>query len=138
MKVAWIIILICIAFCGYSQSTDTLSHHLTSQDEPVFYAVEQPAEFVGGMDGLSRFLTNTIVYPVKAFRKRIEGRVFAKFIVEKDGSITNIKIIKGAHPLLDAEAIRVISLSPNWIPGKQSGRTVRSQFVLPVQFSLKR
>ena len=77
-----------------------------------------------------------IKYPEQAEREGIEGRVVAGFIVERDGSVSNIEILKSVHPLLDAEVVRVMSLMPNWIPGRQNGQPVRVKYSLPITFRL--
>ncbi len=75
-------------------------------------------------------------YPQEAVSEGIQGRVSVGFIVEKDGSVSNVEVVTGVHPLLDAEAVRVISVSPKWIPGKIQGKAVRTRIVLPVEFKL--
>jgi TonB family protein len=105
------------------------------EDEKVFLAVEQQAEFPGGMAGLMDFLKNNTKFPPEA-RKKMEGKVFVKFIVEIDGSISNIEVVKGLSPSLDQESIRLVSVFPRWIPGKQNQKAVRSQFVLPIYFKI--
>lgn len=106
------------------------------EEDKIFYAVEQQAEFPGGIQAMMKFLQKNIKYPASAKRMGIEGKVFVKFIVDKEGGISNIEIMKGMNADLDKEAIRVIKLMPPWKPGKQNGRSVKSQFVLPVYFKL--
>lgn len=107
-----------------------------NDDDKIFYAVEQQAEFPGGLQAMMKFLQKNIKYPASAKRMGIEGRVFVKFIVDKEGGISNMEVIKGINADLDKEAMRVIKLMPPWKPGKQNGRAVKSQFVLPVYFKL--
>lgn len=107
-----------------------------SDEDKIFYAVEQQAEFPGGLQAMMKFLQKNIKYPASAKRMGIEGRVFVKFIVDKEGGISNMEIVKGINADLDKEAMRVIKLMPPWKPGKQNGRAVKSQFVLPVYFKL--
>lgn len=107
-----------------------------NDDDKIFYAVEQQAEFPGGLQAMMKFLQKNIKYPASAKRMGIEGKVFVKFIVDKEGGISAIEIMKGMNADLDKEAIRVIKLMPPWKPGKQNGRSVKSQFVLPVYFKL--
>lgn len=106
------------------------------EEDKIFYAVEQQAEFPGGVAAMMKFLQKNIKYPASAKRMGIEGKVFVKFIVDKEGGISNIEIMKGMNADLDKEAIRVIKMMPPWKPGKQNGRAVKSQFVLPVYFKL--
>lgn len=105
-------------------------------EDKIFYAVEQQAEFPGGFAEMMKFLKKNIKYPASAKRMGIEGKVFVKFIVDKEGAISNIEISKGINADLDKEAMRVIKLMPPWKAGKQNGRAVKSQFVLPVYFKL--
>lgn len=107
-----------------------------SEEDKVFYAVEQQAEFPGGVQAMMKFLNKNIKYPPSAKRMGVEGKVFVKFIVDKEGGISSIDVIKGINADLDKEAVRVIKLMPPWKPGKQNGRSVKSQFVLPVYFKL--
>ncbi|MDE6290150.1 MAG: energy transducer TonB [Muribaculaceae bacterium] len=95
------------------------------------------AEFPGGMPALMRWLSSNIHYPESAQKNDIQGRVIVKFIVEKDGSITNAQVIRSVDSDLDREALRVVSKMPKWIPGKNGGMPVRSYFTLPVSFRLQ-
>ena len=97
---------------------------------------EVDPEFVGGEDMMARFIQDNIKYPSQAVKKNIKGTSYIHFIVQTDGSLSDVKVLKSAHPLLDAEAIRVIKKMPNWIPGKQYNRVVRVKFVLPIRFNI--
>ena len=101
-----------------------------------FRAVEQMPSFPGGTKGMMEFLSKNTKYPEEAIKKEIQGTVFVQFIVEKDGSITDVRIIRGVNPLLDKEAIRVTKSMPRWTPGKQKGKPVRVEFTMPVKFVL--
>ena len=106
-------------------------------DNPVFEVVEQMPEFPdGGMSGLMQFLSKNIRYPVNAQKNGTQGRVTVQFVVNADGSISNIGIIRGVDPELDGEAVRVISTMPNWKPGMQKGKAVRVKYTVPVMFRL--
>lgn len=107
------------------------------KEEQIFVAVEQPAEFPGGMAALMRWLKNNMRYPEAAQQNDIQGRVIVNFVVEKDGSIANVKIAKGVDKDLDREALRVVKKMPKWQPGKNNGVAVRSYFNLPVIFRLQ-
>lgn len=110
----------------------------TSQaDERVFQAVEQQPEYPGGQTALFRFLSENITYPKDAAEAYIQGRVVVSFVVEKDGSIDDVKVVRGVHPSLDAEAMRVIKLMPRWTPGRMNGSVVRVQYTLPLSFKLQ-
>ena len=105
-------------------------------DDKIFQVVEHQPEFPGGMEALMKHLSKEIKYPKEAQEKGTQGRVIVQFVVRKDGSITDAKIMKPVDPLLDAEALRVVSEMPNWIPGKQRGEAVNVRFTLPVTFRL--
>lgn len=103
----------------------------------VFEVVEVMPEFPnGGMGALMKYLGENIKYPAEAKEKKIQGRVTVQFIVNQDGSISDSKIIRGASPLLDAEALRVVGSMPKWKPGKQRGEAVRVKYTIPVMFNL--
>lgn len=107
------------------------------KEDEIFVAVEQQAEFPGGQGALMKFLSNNIRYPESAQQNDIQGRVIVKFVVEKDGSIGNVTVVKGVDRDLDREAIRVVKKMPRWQPGKNNGVAVRSYFNLPVTFRLQ-
>lgn len=104
----------------------------------VFEIVEVMPVFPGGMSALMKYLGENIKYPEEAKKKNMQGRVYVAFIVNQDGSISDTRIIRGASPLLDAEALRVIGSMPKWKPGMQKGKAVRVQYSVPVVFSLKK
>ena len=106
-------------------------------DNPVFEVVEVMPEFPdGGMPGLMNFLSNNIKYPVNAQKRGVQGRVSVQFIVNADGSISDVGIIRAVDPDLDDEAVRVISTMPKWKPGTQRGKPVRVKYTVPVMFRL--
>ena len=107
------------------------------KEEEVFVAVEQQAEFPGGMPALMKWLSNNIRYPEAAQQNDVQGRVIVKFIVEKDGSVSQAQIVKGVDKDLDKEALRVVNKMPKWQAGKNNGVAVRSYFTLPVNFRLQ-
>jgi periplasmic protein TonB len=106
-------------------------------EEKVFEVVEQMPTFPGGQDALFEYLQKHIKYPTIAEENGIQGRVIVTFVVEKDGSITDITVVKSQDPSLDKEAKRVIGTMPKWIPGKQNGSAVRVKFTVPVTFRLQ-
>lgn len=110
---------------------------LQEDDSKVFTVVEQMPEFPGGMEALMKFLGSNIQYPEKAKNDKIDGRVFVNFIVEKDGHVSSVRVLRGIGGGCDEEAIRVVSSMPVWKPGKQSGEAVRVSFNLPIRFALK-
>jgi TonB family protein len=107
------------------------------KEEEIFVIVENQPEFPGGMGALMKFIGDSIRYPVEAQQKGIQGRVICSFVVRKDGSISDLQIVRGVDPLLDAEALRVLGLMPKWKPGMQRGQAVNVRFTLPVVFSLQ-
>ncbi len=116
-----------------SENTD-----ITKKDSsPLFTIVEQMPECIGGNIARNRFLSENIHYPQSALKNGIQGTVYVHFIIEKDGSISDIKVLKGIGGGCDEEAIRVLSIIPKWIPGRQNGKTVRVLFNTPISFSLK-
>jgi len=104
--------------------------------ERTFDIVEQMPSFPGGTKKLMDYLNKNIRYPEALAETCIQGRVIISFVVEKDGSISDIKVAKSLDPLLDKEAVRVVSGMPNWNPGKQNGVTVRVKYTVPVTFRL--
>lgn len=114
-----------------------VSYGQPGQEEMIYDYPEQMPEFPGGGDALDQFLNNNLKYPPTAKEKAIQGKVYVGFVVEKDGTITNIQIRRGAHELLNEEAIRVVKLMPKWKPGSMRGKTVRTRYTLPIVFSLK-
>lgn len=119
-----------------NHSTNQTPRRQKVQDEPIYAQVEEIAQFPGGMTALMTWLASNIRYPENAVNNRVMGKVLVKFVVEIDGSIGDVEIIKGVDEDLDNEALRVVRAMPNWIPGKLSGRTVRSYFNLPINFRL--
>ena len=106
-------------------------------DNPIFEVVEHMPEFPdGGMSALMEYLSKNIKYPEAAMKKGTQGRATVQFVVEKDGSITNVKILRGIDPELNKEAVRVISAMPKWKPGTQKGEAVRVKYTVPVMFRL--
>ncbi|MCH5312372.1 MAG: energy transducer TonB [Prevotella sp.] len=107
------------------------------EETKVFDVVEEMPSFPGGQAELMSYLSKNIKYPVVAEENGVQGRVILTFVVERNGSITDIKVVKSVDPSLDKEAIRVVKGMPNWIPGKQNGSSVRVKFTLPVIFRLQ-
>ncbi len=107
-------------------------------DNPIFEVVEHMPEFPGGgMPVLMEYLSKNIKYPEAAMKKGTQGRVTVQFVVEKDGSIANAKVLRGVDPELDKEAMRVVSVMPKWKPGTQKGEAVRVKYTVPIMFRLQ-
>ena len=127
-----LLMLPAIALCQNTNDTLPFIPALSEDTiDEVFIFVEEPASFPGGMDALMLFLMKNLVYPdVDA-----TGIVYVQFVVEKDGTITNVYVKKGVVPALDEAAVAVVKKMPRWTPGKQRNKPVRSIFILPIQFS---
>lgn len=107
------------------------------EQNKVFDVVEQQPQYPGGMGALNQWLGSNIKYPVMAAENGIEGRVVVQFVVERDGSVSGVHVVRGVDPSLDKEATRVVSAMPKWIPGKQNGSAVRVKYTVPVTFRLQ-
>jgi len=101
-----------------------------------FYVLEQKPEFKGGIGGLMKWIAEHTNYPKEAKKKGITGKVFVQFVIERDGSVSNVKLARKVNPLLDEEAVRVIKMMPKWKPGKQRGKPVRVMYQIPINFVL--
>ena len=110
---------------------------VAQKNQKVFDIVEQMPEYPGGQAALFEYLSKNIKYPADAEKKKVEGKVFVTFVVDTDGKITDVSLMRKVFPSLDAEAVRVISAMPNWIPGKQKGQVVRVKYTVPIMFRLK-
>jgi TonB family protein len=100
--------------------------------------VEQKPSFPGGDAAMKKWLGENISYPAAAYEEGVEGRVTVQFIVEKDGSLSNVQVVRRKHPALDAEAVRVVNEMPKWTPGRNNGQPVRVTYNLPVTFRLQK
>lgn len=115
---------------------ETPAEKAETKDE-VFMVVEKMPEFPGGIQELMSFLSKNSKYPASAMAKNVQGRVIVQFVVEKDGTPTEFKVIRSVNPDLDAEALRVLGEMPKWKPGMQKGQAVRVKYTLPVTFKLQ-
>lgn len=106
------------------------------EEEEIFVVVEKSPEFPGGTNALYDYLRKNMKYPAICRESGITGRVIVSFTVNKDGSIVDVEVVKGVHPQMDKEAVRVVSAMPKWSPGEQRGKPVRCRFNLPVNFRL--
>lgn len=107
-----------------------------SDKEKVYQVVEQQPSFPGGREELFKYLAYNVRYPIDAAKNKIEGRVLVTFVVEHDGSISNVNVANSVYPSLDKESIRVVSGMPKWIPGKDNGKTIRVKYTIPITFRL--
>ena len=104
--------------------------------EEIFVVVENQPEFPGGQEAMMQFLADSIRYPRESMEKGVQGRVICNFVVMKDGSVSDVQVVRGVDPLIDAEAVRVLKLMPDWKPGTQRGKAVNVRYTLPVVFRL--
>lgn len=105
-------------------------------ENKIFITAEEEAHFPGGEAAMFKFLSRNLLYPSEAMAENVQGKVYISFVVEKDGSLSNIRILRGKHPTLDAEALRAVKTLPNFIPAKQNGIPVRQEITLPINFRL--
>jgi protein TonB len=121
------------------QDIGDLNNQIVGEDtiSAPYSVVEQMPEFPGGEAALQKYLANSIKYPRIATENGIQGKVYVNFVVDKGGSISNVKIVRGVDSSLDQEAVRVIKAMPKWIPGKQNGEAVRVSFTVPINFVLE-
>ena len=124
--------------CTSTENQEANSEAIASRavEGEVFRVVEEMPEFVGGMAECMKYLAANVKYPTEAIEKGIQGRVIVQMVVTKEGDIAETKIARGIDPLLDAEALRVVSSMPKWKPGKQKGEAVNVMYTLPVMFRL--
>ena len=112
--------------------------HIEDDGIEITTYVEKMPEFPGGLKALMKYLSINVRYPNEALKDAIEGKVITNFIVNKDGGISDIQIVRSLHPLLDAEALRVINAMPKWSPAIQRGKPVAIRYTIPVIFSLNK
>jgi len=109
----------------------------SAEETQIFMVVESMPEYPGGEPALYKYLAENIKYPQMAKESGIQGRVFVTFVVERDGKVTDVRVLRGIGGGCDEEAIRVVNNMPKWSPGKQRGKSVRVQYNLPVKFTLQ-
>ena len=108
----------------------------TKKNNMVFDIVEVMPQYPGGQIAMLKYFMENIKYPKQIMEEGIQGRVTVSFIVEKDGRVSNVRLLRSVQPSLDKEAIRVVKSMPKWTPGKQNGKPVRVRFNLPIMFKL--
>ncbi len=116
-----------------SQTTETVTERI---DTEVYTIVNKMPQFFNGERGLATFIANQMRYPIEARQQGIEGRIICSFIVGIDGSVSNVEVVQGLHPQLDAEAVRVLSIMPKWIPGENNGEKVSVKCLQPIDFTI--
>lgn len=128
LKVALMMLVLLFSF--------TTSTAQTKKNNMVYDVVEVMPQFPGGQTAMLKYIMENIKYPKQIMEEGIQGRVTVSFIVEKDGRVSNVRLLRSVQPLLDKEAVRVVKSMPKWSPGKQKGKPVRVRFNLPVMFKL--
>lgn len=114
-----------------------IEQEMVQEEIQIFLVVEKMPEFPGGEEKFNQFLADSLKYPELARESGIQGRVFVTFVVEKDGSVSDARVLRGIGGGCDEEALRVINLMPRWNPGRQRGQPVRVQYNLPIKFTLE-
>lgn len=120
----------------YTGSEPSFSSAFSNHSRPGDGELDRQPAFKGGQEELISFMSENVRYPESARKNKIEGTVFVAFIVETTGKLSDVKIEKGVHDLLDAESIRVVNMMPDWIPGEKNGKPVKAQMTLPISFKL--
>lgn len=113
------------------------THKDTTADDKVYKVCEQMPTYEGGDAALMKYIGENLKYPEEAKERGLQGRVVVGFIIEKDGSLTNFKVLRAVDRALDAEALRVVKGMPKWIPGRQNGQCVRVRYLLPIYICLQ-
>jgi len=109
---------------------------IVKSDKMELYEVDEKPEFPGGNSALEKFIATNVTYPIEAMNINIEGTVYIKFLIEKDGSVSECTILKSVHELLDNETLRLVKSMPKWKPGKFKGDIVKVWYIIPVRFRL--
>lgn len=115
-----------------------LENHQVIVDDPILVAVEEMPQFPGGDEELMRYIASNLKYPTVAQEMGIEGRVTLRFVVNKNGEVGSVEVVRSLDPLCDKEASRVIKGMPRWIPGRQGGRAVSVYYTIPILFKLNK
>ena len=137
MKKGLVLLMLCLLPAMlFGQDKGTISTEGTVKGEQIYDIVEQYPEFPGGYSALTEWIDDNLKYPVEAAMDGIEGRVIVQFIVRPTGKIVDAKVVRGIAPSLDKEALRLINIMPNWIPGRQKGKAVNVRYTLPITFKL--
>ena len=139
LAVVPVIALALLAFANpKTETADKLvAYQQAKESKDVYNSVEQMPEYPGGVVEMMKFLQRNIQYPANAAKNEVEGRVILQFVVEKDGQIGDVKVVRSVDPELDAEAMRVVKSMPNFIPGRQDGKPVAVFYTIPISFKLQ-
>ena len=126
------LLIFCLSLLGFTNAFSQTNTQ--NDDDKVFMVVQTKPKFPGD---INKYLADNTQYPADAKKNNIQGTVFVSFIVEKDGSVSSVKILRGVASSIDKEAIRVITAMPKWTPGMQNGHTVRVAYNVPLRFVLR-
>ena len=129
-------VMLSVMSVSVAMADDPATKQVEEVVEEELWVVEASPQFPGGQLALMEWIKQNMVYPQEAIAKGIEGRVIVKFTVEEDGTVTNGKILRGVDPLLDNEALRLVSIMPKWSPGRFAGKDTRFTYNLPLLFKL--
>lgn len=132
-----ILIIITLVLSAFLAKAQAPVQRKTDLDSILRAGVAINTHFPEGVQAFNNFIAQNIQYPESAAKEHVQGKVFVAFLVLPDGSLTNIKVTKGISPEIDSEAVRVIKISPKWIPGTFNGRAIRQPVTVPVNFVLK-
>lgn len=132
----WTRPLVALLFIAFLVSNAKAQSKSSNDGNEIYTAVEHSAEFPGGTKAFSTFLVKNLHYPAEARKNNVQGKVYLNFVVEKDGSLSDIKVVRGLGSGCDEEAVRAVKLSPKWTPGTQDGRVVRQHYTMPISFTL--
>ena len=143
MKKVWMVmVLVGLLTCRTATAQETIIPYRPGfgpvDEGKVYDVVEQMPSFPGGPAAMMEFISRSIVYPVSALKQELQGRVIVSFIVERDGRLSNAKVVKSVAPDLDKEALRIVKKMPRWIPGQQNGRKVKVKYTVPITFRLNK
>ena len=128
--------LVALGITGTNYLYAQASESATANDSTIFVVVEKTAEYPGGFPAMIKYFSDELKYPKNARKQKKQGEVIVSFVVNKDGSITDVHVKKGFDPECDEEALRLVRGFPTWQPGEQNGKPVRSRFQMPVRFRL--
>lgn len=127
--------IVTVSFLG---STVLVAQERAAGNDSVYSRVDTPPVFPGGEQGLFRYMGENMVYPAQALEQKMQGKVYCRFVIEKDGSISDVQVVRSSQSAsLDEEALRLVRAMPNWTPGEINGESVRMSYVLPVIFRIK-
>ena len=143
MKKVWMVmVLVGLLACRTATAQETIIPYRPGfgpvDEGKVYDVVEQMPSFPGGPAAMMEFISRSIVYPVSALKQELQGLVIVSFIVERDGRLSNAKVVKSVAPDLDKEALRIVKKMPRWIPGQQNGRKVKVKYTVPITFRLNK